>query len=172
MSTRVSALVARALSRSFDTKMSTGISDFATAVIVVAGSLCCLPNVLRRRRAGEGAGAVRARRVADAGTARRAFRRAFFLISADDSGTALEGTIILRRCSSKKQIPGSKPQANIKKQNSKWGLELGIWSLLERARGCGLGTWDLKFVWDLELGISVLLAHEPAWDLGFRAPIV
>jgi hypothetical protein len=77
--------------------MRTGISDFATAIIVVAGALSCVLDGLWRRRAGEGAGAVRARRVADAGTARRAFPRAFFLISADDIGIALEGTIILRR---------------------------------------------------------------------------
>jgi hypothetical protein len=40
-------------------------------------------------------GQCRAGLVADAGAAVRAFRPAFFFISADDSGTVLEGTIIL-----------------------------------------------------------------------------
>jgi len=38
---------------------------------------------------------MRDRWAEDAGTAARAFRPAFFFISAEDSGTALEGTIIL-----------------------------------------------------------------------------
>lgn len=37
---------------------------------------------------------MRARLAEDAGTAFRVFRPAFFFISADDSGTVLEGTII------------------------------------------------------------------------------
>jgi len=67
----------------------------ATVIIVVAEALSCLLDGLWRRPAGEGARGARARRVADPAAAPRAFRRAFFLISADDSGTALEGTIIL-----------------------------------------------------------------------------
>jgi hypothetical protein len=70
--------------------------DFSAAIIVAAGSLPCLPNGLWRRRAGEVVRAMRARRVADAGAGSRAFRPAFFFISAEDSGTVLEGTIILR----------------------------------------------------------------------------
>jgi hypothetical protein len=68
---------------------------FSAAIIVAEGSLSRLPNSLWRRRAGEVVRAMRARRVADAGAAARAFRPAFFFISAEDSGTALEGTIIL-----------------------------------------------------------------------------
>lgn len=69
--------------------------DFSAAVSVAAGSLPSLPTGLWRRRTSEGVRAMRARRVADAGGAARAFRPAFFFITADDSGTALEGTIIL-----------------------------------------------------------------------------
>jgi hypothetical protein len=69
--------------------------DFSTAIIEAAGSLPCLPNGLWWRRAGEVVRATRARRVADAGAAGRVCRPAFFFISADDSGTALEGSVIL-----------------------------------------------------------------------------
>jgi hypothetical protein len=71
------------------------MSDFSVAAIALARALSCLGKGLRRRRDGEDAGAMRARRVADDGAARRAFRRAFFLIDADDSGTGREGTTIL-----------------------------------------------------------------------------
>ena len=66
---------------------------FSAAIIVAAGSFPCLADPWRRR-AGEAVRGTRARLVADARDASRAFR-AFFFISAEDSGTILEGTIIL-----------------------------------------------------------------------------
>ena len=63
-------------------------------VVTAAGSLLRFAAGLRGLRAGEDVRALRTRSVADAGGAFRTFRPAFFFISADDSGTILEGTII------------------------------------------------------------------------------